>query len=553
MFKIKDLKVRYKNKVIDYPDFEIGYGDLVLIKGSSGIGKSSLLSILGLIKRDYEGSAEIEGREIKGLSEREVSDYLSNKICYVLQEGDLIEELTVRENIELGSSGAISKDELNGELEYFGLIGFGEKKVYSLSGGEKRRVSLVKAILSKKDILILDEPFKFLDLTYIQKIFEKLIGSSKIIIISDIDSLKSYKFSKIVDIEKITCHRFAENIRKTEPNINKNKLNSKNLWLEFFKIRKKLKYFLLFFSLIAFLFLISSIIFYTYFEFVKGYNLFKPINENYVYISSNYDLTKEYNYLKNEFKDLIPIYSGIKKISTESFNDYEKVYAFNASNFFKSKSKIFIDNSLKDKYKNCKKIIIDNIEYNDFKYLNSVIFHRSFIIDMSNLKKIDKMNINWILVEANNEDLKNLKEMEKNLRSKLNELKGLDADFKGYYSVYSGKLSLNRFKYKMAIFGIFTFSFLVSLFLIIYFLTNYIFKIIFDKSTTLKLIVLGLNLDEIVKNNILLIDVSLFILCFPFNLFFKIQFYIFLLSIIVIDVIFYITQKLYLKKYLCLK
>ena len=81
MFKIKDLKVRYKNKVIDYPDFEIGYGDLVLIKGSSGIGKSSLLSILGLIKRDYEGSAEIEGREIKELSDREVSDYLSNKIC----------------------------------------------------------------------------------------------------------------------------------------------------------------------------------------------------------------------------------------------------------------------------------------------------------------------------------------------------------------------------------------------------------------------------------------------------------------------------------------
>ena len=132
VYKSNKLSVRYKEKLITYPDFEIGYGDFVLVKGSSGTGKSSLLNILGLIKKDYEGNIKFFDREIKDLNDKETSEYLSKNICYILQEDDLIEELSVKENIEIGSLVKLSKDELEKEnLLILGLEDMGIGKFVS--------------------------------------------------------------------------------------------------------------------------------------------------------------------------------------------------------------------------------------------------------------------------------------------------------------------------------------------------------------------------------------------------------------------------------------
>jgi ABC-type lipoprotein export system ATPase subunit len=464
---------------------------------------------------------------------------------------DLIEELSVKENIELGSLVKLSKDELDRELADFGLRGYGDKKVCELSGGEKRRVSLVKAVLSGKDILILDEPFKFWNLELAQKLIDKLLNNAKILIISDIDSnFNFYKLNKIIDLENNVYKQILYNseINKNigEKNLSK-KLNKKKFYFFLLKIKNNLKYFLaLYFSILVlfFLFLIS---FYMYFELVKNYRFFKPINEDYIYVSSYYNLDKEYEHLKKDFEKVIPVYSKAKKIFIDSIEAQQNLYVFDASDFFKSNDKIFIDRTLKNKYKEIKKIIIDGVEYNHFKYVNSSIFQNSIIVDINSFGKIDDMKIKYILIKTNNQDLKYLKNLEEKIKMNLNEFKGLEKNSKGYYSIYSGKLLLKKFKSRVIIFGTFLLSFLASLILILSFISNHIFKIVFDKSNLYKMIVLGLNLNRIIMKNILLMNFLLLGFSLIINLTLKIQFHILFMSIIILNLIFYFIQKNYFK------
>ena len=459
----------------------------------------------------------------------------------------MIEELSVEENIEIGSLVKLSKDELERELADFGLRGYGDKKVCELSGGEKRRVSLVKAVLSGKDILILDEVFKFLNFELAQKLIDKLLGNAKILIISDIDSnFNFHKLSKIIDVENNVYRQILCN-SEINKNIGEKKLNKKKFCFFLLKIKNNLKYFLaLYFSILVlfFLFLIS---FYMYFELVKNYRFFKPINENYIYISSYYNLDKEYVHLKKDFEKVIPVYSKTKKIFIDSIEAQQNLYIFDTSDFFQSNNKIFIDRTLKNKYKEIKKIIIEGIEYNYFKYVNSGIFQNSIIVDINSFGKIDDMKIKYILIKTDNQDLKYLKNLEEKIKINLNEFKGLEKNSKGYYSIYSGKLLLKRFKSRVTIFGTFLLSFLASLILILSFISNYIFKIVFDKSNLYKMIVLGLNLNRIIMKNILLMNFLLLSFSFIINLTLKIQFYILSISIIILNLIFYFIQKNYFK------
>ena len=321
---------------------------------------------------DYEGSAEIEGREIKELSEREVSDYLSNKICYVLQEGDLIEDLTVRENIELGSSGAISKDELNSELEYFGLIGFGEKKVYSLSGGEKRRVSLVKAILSKKDILILDEPCYSIDKIYCLKLMERLkeLKVNKIAIISNKDDLNCTILIDLNNKKKnldLNSQRFPE--RKVE--------NIKNYY------RKKIPSFKID---ILIPFLIFSSLFFSIFWFKafenKSEKYFKDGKIFYLYNKNSFFDKSYFNEL--EKKDILLFNKSEQKIDgfsikTFYFDNAQIEKLSNLINLEVKKDFCYVSAGIKnlcDRLKtreNCKRCVILNRDF-----LNEKIYSIKF-------------------------------------------------------------------------------------------------------------------------------------------------------------------------------
>lgn len=143
--------------------FSVEPGEFTAILGPSGAGKSTLLNILGGIDRVDSGTAEVAGKEITGLTEKELSSYRAGKVGFVFQFYNLIPTLTVKENVDLMrelKQEALPAAEV---LKKVGLSGHEEKFPDQLSGGEQQRVSIARAIAKNPDILLCDEPTGALD------------------------------------------------------------------------------------------------------------------------------------------------------------------------------------------------------------------------------------------------------------------------------------------------------------------------------------------------------------------------------------------------------
>ena len=138
-------------------------GDVVSILGPSGSGKSTLLNIIGGIDSADSGYISINGDKLKDMSEKKLTQYRRKHLGYVFQMYNLIANLNVKENIEVGeylSDNALDIDEL---LHTLGLYEHRYKLPNQLSGGQQQRVSIGRAIVKNPDILLCDEPTGALD------------------------------------------------------------------------------------------------------------------------------------------------------------------------------------------------------------------------------------------------------------------------------------------------------------------------------------------------------------------------------------------------------
>lgn len=144
-------------------NFEIEKGELVIILGSSGAGKSTVLNILGGMDTNDEGQVIIDGKDISNYSEKDLTTYRRNDVGFVFQFYNLVPNLTAKENVELASE--IVTDSLNAEsvLKKVGLQGRMNNFPAQLSGGEQQRVSIARAVAKKPKILLCDEPTGALD------------------------------------------------------------------------------------------------------------------------------------------------------------------------------------------------------------------------------------------------------------------------------------------------------------------------------------------------------------------------------------------------------
>ena len=144
-------------------DLEIEKGEFCVLLGPSGSGKSTLLNIIGGIDGADAGSITIQGERLEDMKEKKLSLYRRKHLGYIFQMYNLIPNLTVRENIEVGaylSDRPLDVDELLGTL---GLYEHQRKLPNQLSGGQQQRTAIGRAIVINPDILLCDEPTGALD------------------------------------------------------------------------------------------------------------------------------------------------------------------------------------------------------------------------------------------------------------------------------------------------------------------------------------------------------------------------------------------------------
>lgn len=144
-------------------DLEIERGEFCVLLGPSGSGKSTLLNIIGGIDGADSGSITIEGERIEDMTEKKLSLYRRKHLGYIFQMYNLIPNLTVRENIEVGaylSDKPLDVDEL---LHTLGIYEHQRKLPNQLSGGQQQRTAIGRAIVKNPDILLCDEPTGALD------------------------------------------------------------------------------------------------------------------------------------------------------------------------------------------------------------------------------------------------------------------------------------------------------------------------------------------------------------------------------------------------------
>lgn len=152
-----------KVKVLKGMNCQMNRGEIICILGPSGSGKSTFLNILGGIEKADGGSLNVFGRELTQLSKRELSLYRRNSLGFVFQFYNLIPNLTVRENIEVGAFLSKNPLDLDALIALLGLTEHEKKYPNQLSGGQQQRTSIGRAVIKNPELLICDEPTGALD------------------------------------------------------------------------------------------------------------------------------------------------------------------------------------------------------------------------------------------------------------------------------------------------------------------------------------------------------------------------------------------------------
>lgn len=150
-------------KALNHTSFEIERGELVVIVGPSGAGKTTALNILGGMDTATAGSVKVDEKDITRLTAKELIKYRREDIGFVFQFYNLVQNLTAKENVELATQ--LCKDALNVEqiLDKVGLKNRKDNFPSQLSGGEQQRVAIARAIAKNPKLLLCDEPTGALD------------------------------------------------------------------------------------------------------------------------------------------------------------------------------------------------------------------------------------------------------------------------------------------------------------------------------------------------------------------------------------------------------
>lgn len=170
---ITSLRKTYKSrgietKALNGVNMDVLDGEFVSVMGPSGSGKTTLLNILSTIDQATSGSVSFKGTELAKMKKKDLSAFRSEHIGYLFQEYNLLDHLTVFENVALpmtfdNQPFRVVKEKVDELLNFFGIEDHSKKYPYELSGGQKQRVAAARAIIKKPSIVLADEPTGALD------------------------------------------------------------------------------------------------------------------------------------------------------------------------------------------------------------------------------------------------------------------------------------------------------------------------------------------------------------------------------------------------------
>lgn len=213
MIKVINLNKTYNNGIkvqaLKEINLKIERGEFILIIGKSGSGKSTLLNILGCMDGYDSGEYLFSDQDVKSLSSPELARFRNQKVGFVFQSFQLINELTVGENIEMpmGIAGVPRNERKKRVTELLEMVGLEEKescRPLQLSGGQQQRVAIARALANNPDVILCDEPTGNLDekngikiMELLKKLNEK---DTTIIMVTHDLTLKQYA-DRIIEIK----------------------------------------------------------------------------------------------------------------------------------------------------------------------------------------------------------------------------------------------------------------------------------------------------------------------------------------------------------------
>ena len=216
VYRTEEVETKALNKV----SLEVKEGEFVAIMGPSGCGKSTLLNILGLLDEPDGGSFQFMGTEISKFNERNRADLRKKNLGFVFQSFNLIDELTVFENLELpliylGVGAAERKEKVEKVLEKMQIMHRRNHFPQQLSGGQQQRVAVARAVINNPKLILADEPTGNLDSSNGNEVMELLTelneaGTTVIMVThSEHDSRYAHRIIRLLDGEVV-----MENVRE---------------------------------------------------------------------------------------------------------------------------------------------------------------------------------------------------------------------------------------------------------------------------------------------------------------------------------------------------
>lgn len=164
-------------------DLVVSAGDFVSIEGSSGIGKSTLLYVMGTLLKVDEGKLFLDKNDTSEMSDQQLTKLRAQKIGFIFQETNLIQALTLQENLEftrsLGKKNKSDSQEIMTILERLGLTDRKDYLPYQLSGGQRRRAMVARALIKRPSLILADEPTNDLEDFWANEIVQLFLEAVK--------------------------------------------------------------------------------------------------------------------------------------------------------------------------------------------------------------------------------------------------------------------------------------------------------------------------------------------------------------------------------------